>query len=366
MSLKDITGRKSEDSATFFLKVYKQLQSSDFSCIMDARDAIMFNPKLKSELLAFLKKNITIKDNLEVVSNFDIMSETAKFNFVTLLCILQIPVPQEFLQTDILRLLHASYTQPPKMPIPPHIAEEVVQKPPEPEKPPEITSAPMTKEFFNEIEDAILKYPQFAEQIILEKFDSSGLKQFHDTVKLFFSCDRSSNAVSCVFRYFILPYIKNLTSLARRLAVDPLIEVSQTYPRLVITEILQPLLFDPKSSVFQFQVMQRLCECKNLQAIALPGVFEGQSPSIQGPLSDDAINWLSVISSKTPQLSSEEQEHLLLHIKAQLHHQSPKAAQFFMNFLKSQRIEGTNRDIALEMTEGLPEVMKLYATKLIQ
>ncbi|EAY15844.1 hypothetical protein TVAG_160170 [Trichomonas vaginalis G3] len=361
---RDLFKKETDDPENFLMKVHLKFQGPSYKNVLEARDAIQFDLKLKKLLMDYLKRNVSIKENLNVVTNFDLMSETTKFNYITLLCLLRMNVPEEFLQTETLKQLYYSYTLPPKLPIINEAAVEINQQKQQ-ENPPEIQSAPFTSEFFAEVENIFVKYPQFAEKIISEKFDSSGVKQFHDTIKIFFSCDRTAEAVTAVVRFYILPYIKNLKNLANRLVVEPLMSVSQWYPKVIVSEVFQPVLFDPNSTVYQFQIIQRLFEAKSIQSLTLPGVFEGRPPSLEGPLSDEALKWLVNIIPKTPQLQNSEQETVLLHIKMQMDHQKKDAQRAFMLFLKGQHLEGQNKEIATQMIENLPEVLKSRALQMI-
>ena len=378
MIVTKLNDNKPNDNTRLFLeRVVEQLSSSDSFCkIIDIRDSFLFDSKKIKSFLNYLQENVCMREGLNIQSRFEVLSDTCQFNIVTLLCELEIDVPKEFLINETLKMFVESFSEPPKIiqqftgtslheekqageEMKP-AEEEIVE-----EEPPQIESQPMTADFFNDIENSLIKYPRHKESLIIQYLNSSNVKNFHDTCKLFFAVDRSQEAIDAFVEFYILPYIRNLKNLANRLVVEPLLSFAKHYPNVVATEIFSPLFFDQASTVNQFQLMKSLFEDKGVQEIALKTLFEGRPPSLEGPLSDEAMKWLVAIVPKTPRLDDASVENILLHIKTQMEHQKKDAARCFMLFIKVQNINESNRAISEDMIALLPEIMQSKAIELM-
>ena len=372
--------KPSEDFRLFWENVLIQISdtSADYNTLIDIRDSLMYDSKKLDFIIPFLSENVTISDGLQVHTRFETLPEIAQFNLITIFCIIGFKIPQSLLINDTLKLLVQSYTEPPKMKVYLNASLSVKHEEPHQDEkteeitedttgePPPIELQPMTKEFFDELENLLVKYPNYQEGLINHYLKANEVRRFYDTCVLFFSSDRAHEAIISFVRYYVLPYIKSLKNLANRIIFTPLLSFAQNNPVIVVKELFCPLFFDEKSNVNQFQFMQRLFDNPNIKEVALNLLFEGRVPSLEGPLSDDAIKWLVSIIPKSPQFPQEVVENILLHIRSQMEYQKKDASKCFLLFIRSQNIEGSNRNIAEEMIESLPDIMKPKAYEMLE
>ena len=371
--------KPSDDKRLFWEKVIIQLSdpTAPYSTIVDIRDSLIYDSNKLDFIMNFLLENVAIKEGLVVQNRFECLSETAQFNLISLFCLINYPIPDALLINETLQFLAQSYNEPPKMKIsfgnssPKHFEPEITQKEEKEteeinEEPPPIEAHSMTTEFFVELENYLVKYPMYQEALISQYLQSSDARKFYDTCTLFFSSDRAHEAIVAFVRYYVLTYIKNLNKLANRIIFTPLISFAQNNPGIFVAEVFQPLFFDKNSGVNQFQFMQRIFSEKNVQSITLSHLFDGHPPSLEGPLSDDAIKFLASIIPKSPQFEDDIVEHILLHIKTQMEYQKKDIDKCLLLILKSQQINGTNRTIVEELIDSLPEILKPKAIEMLE
>lgn len=356
----------------FWEVVHKQFQDPDFSNVLRVRDAIKMNSKLAEDLFPFLTEPICISDGLMVQSRFDLMNDTSKFNFINLISITRnfFPaIPNELKEDGTYQLVLEAYTCEP-----PLVKFDHLQTPKpadeELEEPPEIIAEPLTPEFYEEIDSALLRYPTFAEQILDENFKSvvSTCDMFYKCITGFYGRHRSVEGYTFVARYVIYKCFMELKANANRLYYDAITQTSVNFAEILIIEVYQRILFNHESGDYQFEILRRLLNDPNIYSIALANIFQNRSPSVEGALPKNALTMiLKPIVDKSPQLDPETQKHVLLHLRNQMIHNQNEGSRVLMFFLKNQKINDPDvKQLTYEVIEQIPEKTRQTARNMVE
>ena len=93
----------------FWSSVQIQFDANNFENVNSVRKALLCNPNLAHSLIPYLSEPIFIDSNLELQTRFQLLSYTAKYNFISLICLtlhLFPNFPQQFLIDPILRSIY--------------------------------------------------------------------------------------------------------------------------------------------------------------------------------------------------------------------------------------------------------------------
>lgn len=359
------TQNKKKDYHKFWSQVQQQFSTVNFSNVLRVRDAIQYDSSLAQSLIPFLTQQVCITDELVIQNRFDLLSDDAKFNFISLISLSQnliTDVPDSLLQDQFIKSIYESYTEnPPKVTFIPHESHPSLLQ--EFEQPPEIQSDYGTPEFFDELDSLLAKYPNSAESLVQENLHIEKIQDFYKFLTEFYSKSRSLEGSTYVIKYCIKPYIESLESSANRIIYEALLFISHSVPELLIDEMIQPIVFDPNSKIYQFELIQRLFRedliCQNM----LARLFLLKPPSLEPKLQKDGLNIIKTAIQKSPQLSDEMQKHVLLHIRNQIKHwETDNAYSLLIFFFKYQNIQNSEiKQMAEDSISLIPEKMRLIA-----
>lgn len=357
--------KQKTDPQKFWSQVQMQFDAVNFSNVLYVRDAIQYEPALAQTLIPFLTQKICVTDELEIQNRFDLLSDNAKFNFISLLCLSKkviADVPEILLQDQFIKSIYNSYNEnPPKISL--HSNVKSFQPVQQNEKPPEIQSEIGTPEFFDEFDAILAKYPNYAESMIKEYLNIEKIQDFYNLLTEFYSQSRSLEGSKYMIKYCIKPYIEALESSANRIIYEALLLIAHSVPDLLIDGMIQPIVFDPNSKIYQFELIQRLFReeliCKNM----LSRIFLSRPPSIEPKLQKDGLNIIKTAIQKSPQLTDELQRHVLLHIRNQIEHwKADNAYNLLIFFFKYQNIHNNDiKQMAADSISLIPDKMRSIA-----
>lgn len=344
----------------YWTQVQKQFESTDFSNVLSVHVDIQCEPSLAKTLISFLTKQIYITDDLDIKIRFDNLSPTSRFNFISLLALSsnRIPtVPDLLLNDPFLKSIYDSYTaNPPEflLDIPTELpVEEIIDQ--EETEPPEIQFGIRQPEFFDELDLILASHPSEAEQIVHQYLQAKKLEDFSSILIGFYSGIRSLEGSIFVIRYFILPYITALTANANRIISDALLQICSRVPELTVDELIQPIVFDPESTIYQFSPLNQLFREPLICQNALLRLFQSRNPAIEAKLNDEALKFIELAIQKSPQLPDPIQKHVLLHIHNQIE-QNEKASRLLNFYFKNQLIRDPEiKSIAMNTLSLIPE-----------
>ncbi|OHT13946.1 hypothetical protein TRFO_43200 [Tritrichomonas foetus] len=351
----------------FWSHVQKQFDYPDFVNVTRVHDAMQFDQSLVNSLFPFLTQQICITDNLDIKTRFDLLSENAQFNFISLISISQnllTEVPKELLVDPFIRSIYEAYSEkPPKITISIPIEESHSEEQP----PPEIQAERLTAEFYDELDTILMNYPKYAESVLAENLPVNSFQLFYNSITGFYLQQRSLEGSTFVMRFVVRPYIEKMTSSANRLVSDALLSVSPLISEIIIDEMMKPIVFNPNSLVYQFEFLQRLFRDKNICQKALSRLFQSRPPSLEPKLKKEALNLICTAIQKSPQLTEEGQRHILLHIRNQIEHwQNDDTAKLLIFFFKQQEItDQQSRQIATDSISLIPERMRQIAMQML-
>lgn len=356
---------KKLDYQKFWTQVQQQFSTINFTNVLRVRDAIQYDISLAHSLIPFLTQQICVTDGLEIQNRFELLSDNSKFNFISLISLSQslIPeVPDILLQDQFIRSIYESYTEsPPKISFIHHEHNPDLEQ--EYEQPPEIQSEIGTPEFYDELDSLLAKYPNSAESLIHEYLNISKIQDFYNLLTEFYSQSRSLEGSTFVIRHCIKPYIQSLESSANRIIYEALLLIAHSVPDLLIDEMVQPIVFDPQSKIYQFELIQRLFREDSICQNMLARLFLSKPPSLEPKLQKDGLNIIKTAIQKSPQLSDDMQKHVLLHIRNQIEHwKTDNAFNLLIFFFKCQNIQNSEiKQMAEDSISLIPEKMRAIA-----
>jgi hypothetical protein len=157
-----------------------------------------------------------------------------------------------------------------------------------------------------------------------------------------------------------------LTSSANRLISDALFLVSPLIPEIFIDDVVQPIVFDAASKIYQFELLQRLFKEPTFARYALARLFANRPPSLEAPMKQEAINFIRSAIQATPPLDPAILNHVMLHIAAQIGHNPDQASPLFILLLGKHResMQSEQRDLALSVIETLAPRMQTVAHRI--
>ena len=98
----------------FWDAVQSQFENINFTNVIGTMDAVLCDRNLSNCLIPYLSKPIYLKNDLTVITRFDAMSKTAKFNFVSLICYLKDiinEIPEFILNNNFYLRTYESFTK---------------------------------------------------------------------------------------------------------------------------------------------------------------------------------------------------------------------------------------------------------------
>ena len=348
--------KKKIEPNDFWCTVQKQFESTEFNNVINVKNAMLYDKLLADSLIPFLTQQILITDDLDVNIRFDLLSENAKFNFISLLCISQNLinyVPDVLLKDPIYKSIYDAYNEkPPKLVFTQKTAKEKKENLP----PPEIEFESCTPEFFNELDSILQRYPKYAEEYLKKNLPAQTVQQFYNSITGFYSQHRTVEGSTFVIRYVITPYILSLTSSANRLISEAILNIIPSISDLLIDELVKPVIFDPNSTIYQYEFIKRLLGNKAFCSRVLSRIFIDKPPSLQPKLNKDALQIMPILIQNSQQLDDNMQKHILLHIRTQINHwKNDTTAKLLIFFLTHQSIKNQNNiEIAKDSISIIP------------
>ena len=351
----------------FWETVLRQFETDDFDVILSVRTAMECNHELGKALIPFLMKQSCITSNLEVLTRFELLSDRVKLNFIYLLCYtrhLVNEIPDLILSDEFHRDLVNCFTEEPRFVAPP---PKQIVKNEEVEEVEEFDVDPLSPTFYDDLDNFIVRHPDMAESVLNDHFQTCPFQSFYNSVVGFFSKHHSLEGCQSVCRFVIRPYISSLTSSANRLVSDALMFLAKAIPEMFIEEVVQPIVFDASSKVYQFELLQRLFNEPVMCQTVLFNLFKGRTPSLERPLRKEALNYICTAIQKSSQLDEESLMHVMLHLRTQIEHNRNDAPRLFVFFLKSQDlVSDMLLSQANDIIKMLPPKMQPFAIQSIK
>jgi hypothetical protein len=359
---------RAQKAYKFWSAVQTQFESSDFSVVLRVRDALGYDRDLGRFLIPFLDERVSITPDLDVKTRFDLLSDTAKFNFVSLFCFAQNRLPEmpaNFLTDGVLSSIYRAYTEQPD-PVINRVSDSQLMCE---EEPPDLSiqSSPSTPEFFGELDGLVARYPQHTRDILEQHLAVPSFQAFHGAITAFFGDNRSLEGCQGIARFVVRPFIASLTSSANRLVSDALFVMAPLIPDIFMDEVVRPIVFDENSKVYQFELLQRLFKNANFSEYALSHLFSNRSPSLEGPIKSEALNFLRSAIQASPPLTASNLAHVMLHLRTQIAHNPDQASPLFIIFLSkhTESLTPDLRDLALSIIATLSPRLQKVASKLL-
>jgi hypothetical protein len=306
--------------------------------------------------------------DLDLRTRFDLLSSTSRFNFISLFCYAHAilpPIPEAFLADDFHRSIYESFTEKPEHSLSMQASQLSVQA--SEKGVPQLFVSQSSPEFFDELDALLVKFPDAAESILAEHLPVTSFHDFHESIRGFFRAHRSIEACRFVARFVIRPFISQIHASANRLVSDALIFAVPSIPEIFVDEVIQPVVFNPNSEVYQFELLQRLFTQTDVCRHTLARLFGRRPPSLEAPLRKEALNFLCTAIQKSPVLDPRSLMIILLHLKTQLEHNPEQAARPFIFLLRTQDLKDCEqRDLVTAMIDLLPSAMQHLAQQLIE
>jgi len=324
-----------KDEMGFWKSVHLKFEKCSFSDIICIRDAVVNNFEQKATLSKYLDQKVSITSDLDVVRRLDTLSSQCKFAFATLYCLLQIPPPSSFFQDDELKLLISSYLTPPNISF---RAQNNNITLPDNDKPlfSGLRSKPMTNEFFDELDSALHDFPDIAGEILRDNLKVDSLKDFVNTANLFFQNERTIVSITMFVRHFIHPFIASLDSNPHRQVINIILNIFQSYPTVIIDELIIPLFFNNESRACHHMLIQQIVSSEKYSYFGIHLLFKNRIPSLIPPISGFAIKTLCNIIPKTHVEDLNNLKLILYFIKSQLESGQEEIQRVFLILLKTE------------------------------
>ena len=212
----------------FWKKILKNFENCSFNYIIEIKEMLILNPQLKDSLINYLNLKITISNDLKILIKFDLLSNNIKFNLISLFLINNFEISKNFELNPTLELLINSYLNEPKLNFIKKINNEIET----PIEIPKELKFSLTNEFFNDLEEILIKFPNQSNEIINKYLIFNDNEIFNKTLSIYFNKDRSINTIIIFFKNYIYPYLKNLNSTPHRLILLILQQITNKYPKI--------------------------------------------------------------------------------------------------------------------------------------
>lgn len=362
--------KRKPDPTKFWLAVQNQFESRNFDVIMSVRSAMECDHALGKALIPFLMDHVGITSSLDVLTRFDILPDHVKTNFIYLLCYTQHlcdPVPPDLLANEFHRMVFESFTAEPKQVVIVPKTSQKIEEEPQPEDDAVFEGDPTSPTFYDDLDNFVAVHTSLAEVTLTEHFQVTPFQAFYTSITEFFSKHRSPEGCVSVCRFVIRPYLASLKSSANRLVSDALMFLVKSIPEIFIEEVVQPIVFDPVSEVYQFELLQRMFNSPIMCQVVLGNIFKNRTPSLEAPLKKEALNYICTAIQKSPQLDDEIVMHTMLHLRTQIDHNPNDAARLFVFFTKNQVLATDELvEVARSIIELLPTKMKSFAIQSLE
>ena len=328
------------DENNFWASVQKQFNSNNFENIDSVRKALLCKPKLAQSLFPYLLEPVLIDSNLELQTRFHLLSNTAQYNFVTLICLhlhLFPDFPKQFLTSPLLTSIYESYYEKP-----PEITqrEVTIEETQDQFEIPDLKIDFTNRDFFTSLDQLLSTYASHSKEIILNFCPIKSFQDFYSFNVGFFETVRSFEGIRAVMKEVILPYILSLTRSAHRQIGQALIVVAHSNLEIFVKEVIIPIFYDQNSGIPQFELMNRLEQVEGLKSTLIHNLFEGKVSTLEGEWTKEAKDYFGgIIKDFQEDLDSDFQKSILLQIQNQMNYDVTSSQRFLLHFLKNQKIK---------------------------
>lgn len=303
---------RSNSNKKELLNIEKQLHEGSYSTIKHLSDYLKIEQDIIHRLIDEFKKPVLIEEKLNLKIKYDLLTKKCKLNFITLLCLMNTEVDEVFLEDEDAMLLFKSYRNLPILNTS-YYENSNVNNFDFPPNNYEYNSP----EYIDFVSDILDKNIDHSKEIIEHYFDYTSLGRVHDLIKEFFKNDRTFESVVMFIRFYICDYIKKLDSTPHRHVVDIVVSISSVWYEQIIAEIFIPIIFDRKSSRYQFNFLGRLLESKEIKDNYMQLIFGKRIYQMDGPCSSSMFKWLTSTIPNLKQIDYDTIKNILFFLDAQ-------------------------------------------------